>query len=123
MKIYTKHFPLNFKIDVVDFKYEVNSEDKAVVAIMKIALPTFVTQYSRNYIVKGVARLKPGDIFNAEIGKKVAKAKVERAAFSLYRVKLREYRKDLREILKATEVTYNKMCDYITKQEDYIKSF
>ena len=89
-------------------------------------MPVFGTSNFTPYFVTiGTARVnkEAGDVFNVEIGKKLARAKAEKAAFVKFKLLNLTYRNELLQDLQKTDNTIEKMNANILHQKEYIKTF
>lgn len=109
------------KLRYIETHYKVDEENKVVVAKSsfvindgEISLTTITAQ--------GIAMAKTEE-FNPEIGKKVARARAEKAAYIKYRDFLKDRLKMIEKLKRVSEIEYNKVLNYIEHQKEYIKSF
>lgn len=104
------------KLTFLDCKYSIHAENGVVIA-----------KSSFNYIgmkftTTGVARCTPS-IFDIHTGKKLARARAERAAYIVVRNKIKE---TIKAINKSKELFYNSLDffnDCILHQDNYIETF
>ena len=116
-----------YKLKCCDLQYKVNEEKGVVTAIETFHAP-FIIDFntpSRHFVTIGTARVnkEAGDVFNVEIGKKLARAKAEKAAFVKFKLLNLTYRNELLQDLQKTDNTIEKMNTNIQHQKEYIKTF
>lgn len=119
-----------FKLKCIDLQYKVNEEKGTVTAIETFTLPyslwlRLTSQKSKDFTTIGVAKVnkEAGEVFNVEIGKKLARAKAEKEAFVQFKLMALEYREEALRALQIANNTIEKMNDCILHQKEYIKSF
>lgn len=115
----------NIKLTCVSTQYKVNESKNTVVAIQKFQFPILKSGHFgyTSFITTGIARCNAKDNFNETIGKKLARAKSEKAAFIYFRNALNEKFKALTEEM---QIIHNKLATvngYIRHQKEYIHSF
>ncbi len=118
------NFRETFKLQCESFKYSVDESKGIVVAIGKFRISTYVLQEDTLKTI-GTARVNTnaGDIFDAKIGKKIARAEAEKEAYHQLKMLAMEYKgRAEKEVLKAQN-TIDKMNACIQHQKEYIKSF
>ena len=111
-----------FKLQNVALEFKVNEVKQTVTAIEKFIVPKF---NNLRFTTVGVSKLntEKGDTFDVEIGKKLARAKAEKEAFSKFKAEMKKFLKwnmDLDEMISAT---IEKIDNYIAHQKEYIKTF
>ena len=114
------------KLQFRDITYKVNEEKGVVVALAYFRTPLSMEAGANQCInTIGIARLNKsaGDTFNVEVGKKIARAKAEKEAFSQFKTMLLNYENKVfqarLDISKAIDI----MSSHIEHQKEYIKSF
>jgi len=116
-----------YKLRCCDLQYKVNEEKGVVTAIETFRAPFIVDSNtpSRHFVTIGTARVnkEAGDVFNVEIGKKIARAKAEKAAFVKFKLLNLTYKNELLQDLQKTDNTIEKMNANILHQKEYIKTF
>ena len=123
---YQKAIQEAYKLKCYDLQYKVNEERGTVTAIESFETPFPVwLNCSTHFTTIGVARVnkEAGEVFNVETGKKLARAKAEKAAFVEFKLMALKYRKIVMQDLQKTDNTIEKMKDCIQHQNEYIKSF
>lgn len=121
-----KNFTETFKLKNISIDYKINEEKGIVVAIEKFDFPSgFKKKYNDHIKTTGVAKVnkEAGEIFNAEIDKKIARAKAEKEAFIQFKLRVLEMKCKLEGLLTITNNTIDKMTTNIQHQKEYIKSF
>ena len=110
-----------FKLQHVALKFRVNEVKQTVTAIEKFIVPKFKLKFT----TVGVAKLntEKGDTFDVETGKKLARAKAEKEAFSRFKAELKEFLKWNMALDDKLSATIRKMDNYIDHQKKYIKTF
>ena len=113
-----------FKFENNTIKYRVNEEKKTVTAIAKFYMLDNVFENEIPcFTTVGVAKLKDGDKFDVNIGKKIARAKAEKEAFIKYKVGSLKAIKRLEMVKKIAENTVSKMNKCIEHQKEYLSKF
>ena len=118
-----------YKLRCCDLQYKVY-EEKGTVTAIETFRAHFIMDFqasppSRHFVTIGTARVnkEAGDVFNIEIGKKIARAKAEKAAFVKFKLVNLNYRNELLQELQKTDNTIEKMNANIQHQKEYIKTF
>ena len=110
-----------FKLQHVALEFKVNEVKQTVTAIEKFIVPKFNFKFT----TVGVSKLntEKGDIFDVETGKKLARAKAEKEAFSRFKAELKKFLKWNMSFDDKLNATIEKMNNYIDHQKEYIKTF
>ena len=110
-----------FKLQHVALEFMVNEVKQTVTAIEKFIVPKFKLRFT----TVGVSKLntEKGDTFDVETGKKLARAKAEKEAFSRFKVELKKFLKWNMDLENKLNATIEKMNNYIDHQKEYIKTF
>ena len=110
-----------FKLQHVALEFKVNEVKQTVTAIEKFIVPKFKFRFT----TVGVSKLntETGDTFDVEIGKKLARAKAEKEAFSRFKAELKKFLKWNMALDDKLNATIEKMDNYIDHQKEYIKTF
>lgn len=110
-----------FKLQNVAIEFKVNEVKKTVTAIEKFVIPKFKLRFT----TVGVSKLntEKGDTFDVETGKKLARAKAEKEAFSRFKAELKKFLKWNMALDNKLNATIEKMDNYIAHQKEYIKTF
>lgn len=110
-----------FKLQHVALEFKVNEVKQTVTAIEKFIVPKFKFRFT----TVGVAKLntEKGDTFDVETGKKLARAKAEKEAFSRFKAELKKFLKWNMALYDKLNATIEKMNNYIDHQKEYIKTF
>ena len=110
-----------FKLQNVAIEFKVNEVKKTVTAIEKFVIPKFRLKFT----TVGVSKLnvEKGDTFDVETGKKLARAKAEKEAFSRFKAELKKFLKWNMSLDDKLNATIEKMDNYIAHQKEYIKTF
>ena len=110
-----------FKLQHVALKFKVNEVNQTVTAIEKFIVPKFKLKFT----TVGVSKLntEKGDTFDVETGKKLARAKAEKEAFSRFKAELKKFLKWNMTLDDKLNATIEKMNNYIDHQKEYIKTF
>ena len=110
-----------FKLQNVALEFKVNEVKKTVTAIEKFVIPKFKLRFT----TVGVSKLntEKGDTFDVETGKKLARAKAEKEAFSRFKAELKKFLKWNMALDNKLNATIEKMDNYIAHQKEYIKTF
>lgn len=110
-----------FKLQHVALEFKVNEVKKTVTAIEKFVIPKFRLKFT----TVGVSKLnvEKGDTFDVETGKKLARAKAEKEAFSRFKAELKKFLKWNMALDDKLNATIEKMDNYIAHQKEYIKTF
>lgn len=103
----------NIKVSFKDFKFIVDEKKQTVTCIMqyRINVPNAIKRVQspfidgdklshftdKMFVARGVARVQDGDTFDVNVGKKVAQAKAENAAY--------------KNAMKCLSPTYNKIVE------------
>lgn len=102
--------------------YKVNIEKKIVVAHLETYYWT--PRVGINQIKSiGVARCSSEDTFDELQGKRLARAKAEKAAYIVFREELKKEKSIVEDNLNSLNYSIDCMTDYINHQKKYIKSF
>lgn len=113
--------PNYIKLQHVNLIYRTNESKGVVTAIETFHIPIF------NYTFRtvGVATVdeSKNDIFDLETGKKIARAKAEKEAFSRFKGILKEYIKRLNENIYNLNATIDRTEGFIEHQKEYIATF
>lgn len=116
-----------FKLKCCNIQYKVNEEKGTVTAIEKfeVPFPLWWKYPSSHFTTIGIAKVnkEAGEEFNAEIGKKLARARAEKEAFVQFKLIALNYRKGAFRELQMVDNIIEKMNDCIQHQKEYIKSF
>ena len=110
-----------FKLQHVALEFKVNEVKQTVTAIEKFIVPKFNLRFT----TVGVSKLntEKGDTFDVETGKKLARAKAEKEAFSRFKAELKTFLKWNMTLDDKLNATIEKMNNYIDHQKEYIKTF
>ena len=110
-----------FKLQHVALEFNVNEVKQTVTAIEKFIVPKFKLRFT----TVGVSKLNTenGDTFDVETGKKLARAKAEKEAFSRFKAELKKFLKWNMALDDKLNATIEKMNNYIDHQKEYIKTF
>lgn len=110
-----------FKLQHVALEFKVNEVEQTVTAIEKFIAPKFKLRFT----TVGVSKLntEKGDTFDVETGKKLARAKAEKEAFSRFKAELKKFLKWNMTLDDKLNATIKKMNNYIDHQKEYIKTF
>ncbi len=110
-----------FKLQHVALEFKVNEVKQTVTAIEKFIVPKFKLRFT----TVGVSKLNTenGDTFDVETGKKLARAKAEKEAFSRFKAELKNFLKWNMTLDDKLNATIEKMNSYIDHQKEYIKTF
>ena len=110
-----------FKLQNIAIEFKVNEVKNTVTAIEKFVIPKFKLRFT----TVGVSKLntEKGDIFDVETGKKLARAKAEKEAFSRFKAELKKFLKWNMALDDKLNATIEKMDNYIAHQKEYIKTF
>lgn len=110
-----------FKLQYAALEFKVNEVKQTVTAIEKFIVPKFNLRFT----TVGVSKLntEKGDTFDVETGKKLARAKAEKEAFSRFKVELKKFLKWNMSLDDRLNATIKKMDNYIAHQKEYIKTF
>lgn len=110
-----------FKLQHVALEFKVNEVKQTVTAIEKFIVPKFKLKFT----TVGVSKLntEKGDTFDVETGKKLARAKAEKEAFSRFKAELKKFLKLNMALDDKLNATIEKMNNYIDHQKEYIKTF
>lgn len=114
------------KLQFRDITYKVNEEKGVVVALANFRTPLSMEAGANQCInTIGIARLNKsaGDTFNIEVGKKIARAKAEKEAFTQFRTMLLNYEKKVFQARLDIAEAIITMSSHIEHQKEYIKSF
>ena len=98
-----------FKLQHVALEFKVNEVKQTVTAIEKFIVPKLNTE--------------KGDTFDVETGKKLARAKAEKEAFSRFKAEMKKFLKWNMALDEKISATIEKMDNYIAHQKEYIKTF
>lgn len=111
------------KVSTVDTRFIVDEAKKTVVCICKFKFKQQLFKASKiePFELKATAHCHENDIFDAEIGKKVARAKVENKAYWYCGTLSKIYLKYLRDGVKRYEDFMKKSEKCILHNLDYIK--
>ena len=114
------------KLQFRDITYKVNEKKGVVVALAYFRTPSCM-EAGANQCVNtiGIARLNKsaGDTFNVEVGKKIARAKAEKEAFTQFRTMLLNYENKIFQARLDISKVIDTMSSHIEHQKEYIKSF
>lgn len=110
-----------FKLQHVALEFKINEVKKTVTAIEKFIVPKFKLRFT----TVGVSKLNTenGDTFDVETGKKLARAKAEKEAFSRFKAELKKFLKWNMALDDKLNATIEKINNYIDHQKEYIKTF
>ena len=110
-----------FKLQHVALEFKVNEVKQTVTAIEKFIVPKFNLRFT----TVGVSELntEKGDTFDVETGKKLARAKAEKEAFSRFKAEMKKFLKWNMALDDMLNATIKKMDNYIAHQKEYIKTF
>lgn len=114
------------KLQFRDITYKVNEKKGVVVALAYFRTPLSMEAGANQCInTIGIARLNKsaGDTFNIEVGKKIARAKAEKEAFTQFRTMLLNYEKKVFQAHLDIAEAIITMSSHIEHQKEYIKSF
>ena len=118
-----KNFTETFKLKNISIDYKINEEKGIVVAIEKFSTPRILSGYGIKTV--GVAKVnkEAGEIFDINVGKKIARAKAEKEAFIKFKLLVLKFKKFLDKTVAKTDNTLSKIDTNILHQKEYIKSF
>lgn len=110
-----------FKLQHVALEFRVNEVKQTVTAIEKF----IVLEFNLKFTTVGVSKLntEKSDTFDVETGKKLARAKAEKEAFSRFKAELKKLLKWNMALDDKLSATIKKMDNYINHQKEYIKTF
>lgn len=110
-----------FKLQHAALEFKVNEVKQTVTAIEKFIVPEFNFKFT----TVGVSKLntEKGDTFDIETGKKLARAKAEKKAFSRFKTEMKKFLKWNIALDDKLNATIEKMNNYIDHQKEYIKTF
>ena len=110
-----------FKLQHVALEFKVNEVKQTVTAIEKFIVPKFNFKFT----TVGVSKLntEKGDTFDVETGKKLARAKAEKEAFSRFKSEMKKFLNWNMTLNDKLNATIEKMNNYIDHQKEYIKTF
>ena len=114
------------KLQYRDITYKVNEKKGVVVALANFRTPLSMEAGANQCInTIGIARLNKSaeDTFNIEVGKKIARAKAEKEAFTQFRTMLLNYEKKVFQARLDIAEAIITMSSHIEHQKEYIKSF
>ena len=114
------------KLQFRDITYKVNEKKGVVVALANFRTPLSMEAGANQCInTIGIARLNKSaeDTFNIEVGKKIARAKAEKEAFTQFRTMLLNYEKKVFQARLDIAEAIIIMSSHIEHQKEYIKSF
>lgn len=114
------------KLQFRDITYKVNEKKGVVVALAYFRTPLCMEAGANQCInTIGIARLNKsaGDTFNIEVGKKIARAKAEKEAFTQFKAMLLKYEDKLFQARLEMSKAIDTMSSHIEHQKEYIKSF
>lgn len=114
------------KLQFRDITYKVNEEKGVVVALAYFRTPLSMEAGANQCInTIGIAKLNKsaGDTFNIEVGKKIARAKAEKEAFTQFKAMLLKYEDKLFQARLEMSKAIDTMSSHIEHQKEYIKSF
>lgn len=120
------NFKKCLKLQYRDTTYKVNKEKGVVVALAYFYTPLSMEVDANQYInTIGIARLNKseGDIFNIEVGKRIARAKAEKEAFIQFKKMLLKYEDKLFQARLEMSKVIDTMSSHIEHKKEYIKSF
>lgn len=104
------------KLTFLDCKYSIHEENGVVIA------KSSFNYLGMKFTTTGIARCAP-DIFDINIGKKLARARAERSAYMIARNKVKEA---IESISRSVEL-FNRSLDFfndcILHQDNYIETF
>lgn len=118
-----------FKMHFGNIEYTVNETQGVVVAVVDFSIPYYYFLSDQDVEIRyraiGIARVnrEAGDIFDIEKGKKIARAKAEKAAFQQFKQAVVAYKNRVEKPYRLALDTIQKMNACIQHQEKYIKSF
>lgn len=119
------NFRETFKLQCESFKYSVDENKGIVVAIGKFRILTYVLREDALETI-GIAKVNTnaGDIFDAKIGKKIARAKAEKKKPTISsKILAMEYKRRAEKQILKVQNTIDKMNACIQHQKEYIKLF
>lgn len=114
------------KLQFRDITYKVNEEKGVVVALAYFRTPLSMEAGANQCInTIGIAKLNKsaGDTFDIEVGKKIARAKAEKEAFTQFKAMLLKYEDKLFQARLEMSKAIDTMSSHIEHQKEYIKSF
>lgn len=114
------------KLQFRDITYKVNEEKGVVVALAYFRTPLSMEAGANqciNTIGKAKLNKSAGDTFNIEVGKKIARAKAEKEAFTQFKAMLLKYEDKLFQARLEMSKAIDTMSLHIEHQKEYIKSF
>lgn len=111
-----------FKLKHIGLEYKINEEKGVVTAIEKFQAG-LLFRTKKTFV--GVAKLnkEKGDVFDVEKGKKLARAKAEKEAFSWFKGEIKRLLKSNSVFRNKLDATLLKFNEYIEHQKEYIKTF
>lgn len=114
------------KLQFRGITYKVNEKKGVVVALAYFRTPLSMEAGANQCInTIGIARLNKSarDTFNVEVGKKIARAKAEKEAFTQFRTMLLNYENKIFQARLDISKVIDTMSSHIEHQKEYIKSF
>lgn len=114
------------KLQFRGITYKVNEKKGVVVALAYFRTPLCMEAGANQCInTIGIAKLNKsaGDTFNIEVGKKIARAKAEKEAFTQFKAMLLKYEDKLFQARLEMSKAIDTMSSHIEHQKEYIKSF
>lgn len=136
----------NFKLDPISIKYNINEEKKVVTCISEysignlhnnlttghcsLELSKAIKLFGNNSIRKssfirftviGIARCNPEDIFDIELGKKIAESRASIKAFKFYSEYIRQCSLNINRLYTHLDSISDKYKSIATKEEGHLK--
>lgn len=132
MKLYNT----NLNCSVSDITYHINEKKQTVTCVLTYRIRTSLTNefiimsvnnkfyQSKQYIAVGVSYLTPGDEFDVEIGKKIARARAESEMYKNTGEYIQKIMNKVNnEFMNSAMGFLEKCANIIEHNEDYISQF
>ena len=113
-------FGETFKLQCRNIEYAINENKGVVAAIAHFHIPNYRFEKD-NLTTVGIAKLDPKDTFDAEVGKRIARAKAEKEAYYQFKQLVMEFRDRMRKEYLKAQRTILKTEKCIHYQKEYIK--
>jgi hypothetical protein len=124
------------KISFKEPKYHIDRANKVVVCVLTgdVKYPsnidytntTITKLYYKDFneiTVKAVAKLSPGDVFDENVGMKVALAKAENKAYEQVCINLKEYIRNINIMIEQCKDFFYKSANVIKHNDKYLEQF
>lgn len=117
-------FTTAFKLQHLKVSYKVNKDKGVVTAIAQFYMPYDLNGNGKRYFQTiGFAYVGKKDTFDVEKGKKLARARADKEAFSVFKQRVDRFSKLLERLSNVASDTSKKMQKLIEDQKGYIKTF